>query len=319
MTDVKYLSGKIKKNISLATYSSFKIGGPARYFCVVENIDEIKEALKFAMDKNIKYFVLGAGSNLIFSDKGFEGLVMKLQVTSYKLQKNRELFVGAGLSLAKLLSESIANNLSGLEWVAGIPGTVGGAICNNSGAYGKSIADNLKEVEVLEIRKLEIRKLGNSECKFSYRDSIFKKEKKHVIISAVFSLEKGDQEESKKIVLERIKDRAAKQPLGYPSAGSIFKNPKVDDKYLEKIFIEYPELKEVVKNNTIPVWWFIDVLGLKGKKIGGVMISEKHGNFIINTGGGKAEDIVILISLIKQKVRDNFNIQLKEEIEYVGF
>jgi len=342
------MSIKIKKNIPLSKYTTFKIGGPAKYFCLVKSNDEIEKALEFAEKNKLKIFVLGGGSNLLISDRGFDGLVIKTQNTRYKIQ-NSNIICDGGLSLMKLVSESVKSNLTGLEWAAGIPGTVGGAIANNTGANGKCMADVVRDIEILdigywilgnspnpllqkgnkiipslskrtrEISGLEIRKLNNKECEFSYRDSVFKREKKYIILSAVLKLKEGNREESKKTISEILKSRKEKQPLEYPSAGSIFKNPAVDDEHFKKLIKKYPELKNIVKDNIVPAGWLIEKAGLKGKKIGGAMISEKHCNFIVNFNNAKAEDVVILISLIKQKIRTYFGIQLKEEIEYVGF
>ncbi|MEA1937006.1 MAG: UDP-N-acetylmuramate dehydrogenase [Patescibacteria group bacterium] len=315
------MSIEIQKNISLSKYTSFKIGGTAKYFCVVENGNEIKEALKFAEKNKLNVFILGGGSNLLISDQGFNGLVIKIHNSQFTIH-NSNIICGSGLSLVKLISESIKNNLTGLEWAAGIPGTVGGAVANNAGANGMSMSDIVKEAEILEIGnwKLEIRKLRNKECGFSYRNSVFKKEKKYIILSVVLKLENGSREESKKIILKYLKSRSDKQPLEYPSAGSIFKNPAIDDDHLAKLIKKYPELKDISKNNTIPAGWLIGQIDeLRNKKIGGTMISEKHCNFIVNFDNAKAEEMIILISLIKQKVRMYFGIQLKEEIEYVGF
>ena len=327
---------KIQENILLSKYTSFKIGGPAKYFCVVENVDEIQKALEFTKKNNLNIFILGGGSNLLISDNGFDGLVIRIMNQELRI-KNNEVFIGSGLSLAKLVSESVKKNLTRLEWAAGIPGTVGGAIVNNAGAFGKCMEDVVKEVEVLEITPQPplsggllnfppdkggwgVRRLINKQCHFSYRNSIFKKEKKYIILDAVLKLEKGDQEKSKKTIAEILESRREKQPLEHPSAGSVFKNPVVNDQHLDKLKKEFPELNKIVKNNTIPAGWMIEQIeGLKGKKAGGAMVSEKHCNFIINTGNAKAEDVVILISLIKQKVRNHFRIQLKEEIEYIGF
>lgn len=318
------MSIEIQKNIPLSKHTTFKIGGQAKFFCVIGNINEIQGALEYAKENKLAVFVLGGGSNILVLDKGFDGLVIKIQDTRCEIQTSDKIFVGTGLSLAKVVSESVKNNLTGLEWVAGIPGTVGGAICNNTGAHGKSMEDIVEEMEVIELFNYDkgiwvVKKLINQECNFSYRSSVFKKEKKYIVLSAILKLKKGDEVESRKIVAEYLKVRREKQPLEYPSAGSVFKNPKIEDLVLKKIFIEYPELEKIVKDNIVPVGWFIEMLGLKGKKIGGAMISEKHGNFIVNTGDAKAEDVIILISLIKQKVRDRFGVQLHEEIEYVGF
>jgi UDP-N-acetylmuramate dehydrogenase len=317
---------KIQKNISLSKYTSFKIGGPAKFFCVVENIEEIKKALEFARENKLKIFVLGGGSNLLISDKGIDGFVIKIQNSKFKI-KNSIMVCGAGFSLTKLVFEAVKANLTGLEWAAGIPGTVGGAVCNNSGAHGKCIEDVMKEVEVIEIGKLgnkengnlEIEKLKNKQCGFSYRESVFKRDKKYIILSAVLKLKKGDGIKSRKVIFEYLKSRTEKQPLQYPNAGSVFRNPILTDDHLERLIKENPKLKNISRNNTIPAGWFVEKLRLKGKKIGGATVSEKHGNFIVNTDNAKAEDIVILISIIKQKIRSNFGVQLREEIEYAGF
>ena len=241
------------------------------------------------------------------------------------------------MSLTKFILKSVKDNLTGSEVMMGIPGTVGGAIVNNAGAFGRCMGDVVKEIEVLEIfpqhlllgGKLNtppdkggwgVKKLTNKQCQFSYRNSIFKKEKKYIILNAVLKLEKGDQEKGKKTIAEILRSRREKQPLEHPNAGSVFKNPVVNDQHLDKLKKEFPELNKIVKNNTIPAGWIIEQIeGLKGKKIGGAMVSEKHCNFIVNIDNAKAEDVIILISLIKQKIRSHFGIQLKEEIEYVGF
>jgi len=264
-------------------------------------------------------------------------LVIQLRNQEFGIRNNK-VSVGGGFSLAKLVSESVKNNLAGLEWAAGIPGTVGGAICNNAGAHGKSMEDVVEKVEIIEItpqpplsggtnlspdkgRLGGIKSFTNQECNFSYRNSIFKLNKKYIIVQATLKLAKGDETESRKNIAEYLKLRKEKQPLEYPSAGSIFKNPKVEEKKLKQLIEKYSEfpIKEVQPPYIIPAGWFVEELDLKGKKIGGAMISEKHGNFIVNTGNAKAEDVIILISLIKQKVRDTFGIQLEEEIEYIGF
>ena len=332
------MSIKIQKNISLSKYTSFKIGGPARYFCVVENANEIKEALEFAEENKLKVFVLGGGSNLLISDEGFPGLVMRIQNSKFKIQ-NSNIICGSGLSLMKLVNESVRNNLTGLEYLAGIPGTVGGAIVNNAGAFGGCVGDVVEEVEVCWLHSLHRSGAvepkcvafahglhsptglwSQQQCQFKYRNSIFKEKKKYIILSATLKLEKGNQDESKKKIAKILKSRKEKQPLEYPSAGSVFKNPVVEDQYLKDLIKEYPELKNIAKNNTIPAGWLIEqVEELKNKKIGGAMISEKHCNFIVNFDNAKAEDVIILISLIKQKIRMRFGIQLREEIEYIGF
>lgn len=321
MQSVKSLD--VQKNVPLSKYTSFKIGGQAKFFCFAKTDEELRGTLEFADMNKLKFFILGGGSNLLVSDKGFGGLVLKYGISGARYLGDEIIEANAGTFLASLITEAVKNNLKGLEWAAGIPGTVGGAVCNNAGAYRSAISDNLIDLEILEkdekTGSWNERKMEKKDCAYEYRNSIFKRSKKYIILKAKFKLEKGDAHESRKLIMEHIGDRAKKQPLAYPSAGCIFKNPVTDEKYMEKAYEEYPELKNIAKGNCIPVWWFINTLKLSGKKIGGVEISPKHGNFLINTSNGKAEDVVILISLIKQKVRDNFGVQLQEEIEYVGF
>jgi len=321
MQNVK--SSGVQENVPLSKYTTFRIGGEAKFFCFAKTDEELKGALEFAAKNNLKQFILGGGSNLLVSDKGFDGLVIKYAISGTKYLGNETVEANAGTFLASLITEAIRDDLKGLEWAAGIPGTVGGAISNNSGAYRSAMSDFLIDLEVLEKDEKsgswKEKKMKKEDCAYEYRNSIFKCNKKYIILKAKFRLEKGNAEESKKLVLEHIGDRAKKQPLTFPNAGCIFKNPVVDEKYMEKALKEYPELETIAKGNCIPVWWFINTLKLSGKKIGGVEISPKHGNFLINSANGKAEDVVILISLIKQKVRDNFGVQLHEEIEYVGF
>ncbi len=322
---------EIQKDVPLSRYTTFRIGGPAKYFCVVRGIDEIKEALEFARKENLKIFVLGGGSNLLVSDRGFDGMVIRIQNSGFKIQ-NSNAVCGGGLPLAKLISKSVKLGLAGLEWAAGIPGTVGGAICNNAGANGGSMSDIVEEVEAVQMdftgatRLWNRCLLTNKQCQFSYRDSLFRRKKNFIILNAVLRLKKGDKEKSRRMIAEYLISRKEKQPLEYPSAGSVFRNPSVSKEQLKGIIKEYPDLSEKCltfvkgpKQLTVPAGCFIEALGLGGKKVGGAMISEKHCNFIVNTGDAKAEDVIILISLIKQKVRDNFGIQLIEEIEYVGF
>jgi UDP-N-acetylmuramate dehydrogenase len=331
MTNIKKKLPGIQKNISLKKYTTFNIGGPTRYFLVAKNEEEIKKAVKTAKELNLEYFILGGGSNILISHKGFDGLVIKVESRKSKVE-SQTIYAEAGVNLGKLVKFSIENNLSGLEWAAGIPGTLGGAIRGNAGAFGKSMADIIQEVTTLnKDLRFTIYDLpasnaslarnavstagrrsdtGRRNIKYGYRDSIFKRNQ-DIILSAILKLEKDDSKIFQKKIQEYLKKRKSTQPLEYPSAGSIFKNPKYSEKY--------PELKKFSKCGIIPVGWLIESVGLKGKKIGGAQISKKHSNFIINTGNARAEDVVILISLVKQKVRNKFGLQLMEEIEYIGF
>ena len=302
-----------QKNVSLAKYTTFKIGGPAKYFYIAKTSKQIINAVKLTQELKISYFILGGGSNILISDRGFNGLAIKTESRKFKIIKNR-IFAEAGAKLNDLINASIKNNLSGLEWAVGIPGTLGGAINGNAGAFGEAISDSVEEVAIL--RKGKKIKLKNKELKFGYRESLFKNNQ-DIILSAKLKLKKGERKKSKKIIKEYLEKRKAKQPLGFPSAGSIFKKislKEFDGKIKELIIKERPEFKEFA-----PAGWLIEKCGLKGKKIREARISEKHSNFIINLSGAKAEEVIILISLIKQKIRNKFGVQLQEEIDYIGF
>jgi UDP-N-acetylmuramate dehydrogenase len=283
-----------KKNISLAPYTTFKIGGAAKYFYTVKSIEDLTGAVKLAKKEGLPFFILGNGSNVLVSDKGFDGVVIKIENCKLKIV-NCKITVDAGVLLTKLVNESVKAGLTGLEWAAGIPGTIGGAIRGNAGALGSSMADLIKTVEVFDITNLKIQTFENKDCKFGYRDSVFKHNKNLIIFSAELELKKGDRKKSEKLIKEYLKQRKEKQPLEYPSAGSIFKNP-----------------------NGRAAGYLIEQCGLKGKKIGKAMISEKHANFIVNLGNAKAKDVKKLIDLCKEKVKEKFGIELEEEIEYLG-
>jgi len=318
----------IQKNIFLASYTTFKIGGPAKYFYYAKNTKDLIKIIKIAKIKKVPFFILGCGSNILVSDEGFNGLVIKIQnfnqrlitswVTKFKIQEYNSKFkiiCDSGVLLCKLIRETSKLGASGLEWFVGIPGTISGAIYGNAGwsKNEKNIGDLVKNVIVLR-NNLQI-KISQKQCKFNYRDSIFK-HNNDVILSAELQLQKKDPLEIKRKTREILAIRK-KNCLYGNSAGCIFKNipcKKID----KKLFKKYSELKNF-DNNFIPAGYLIDQCGLKGKKIGEAMVSKNHANFIINTGQAQAKDVIILISLIKQKVRDKFNIQLQEEIQYVGF
>jgi UDP-N-acetylmuramate dehydrogenase len=305
---------KIKEKISLKEYTTFKIGGPARYFFVAKNKEDLKNTILWAKKKKLPFFILGGGSNVLFSDNGFKGLIIKLQNTQYKI-RNTKIVAEAGVPLQKLVLETAKKGLSGLENLAGIPGTLGGAIWGNAGAFGREIGDLVEEVKVLDVRgsKLEVKKLKKEDCKFGYRNSIFKKRKNWIILEATLKLKRGKKKEIEEKIKEILKLRKEKQPLEFPSAGSVFKNvpiEKVPKKIREKF-------KEKIKDGFLPAGVLIEAARLKGYQIGGAKISEKHANFIVNTGEAKAMDVLKLIELIKKRVKKKFKIELKEEIVLV--
>ncbi len=314
------LGEEILENELLANHCTFKIGGPARYFFVAESAEDVRRAVEAAKEIDLKIFIFGGGSNILFSDNGFDGLVIKIQNTRYEIQ-DTIIVAEAGVPLSKTVEAAVKNGLSGLEWAVGIPGTVGGAVRGNAGAYGKAMDDVVEGVEVLWLKNQElgIRNYGKEECKFGYRESVFK-HNKDIILKVVLKLERGDKEKIKEEMEKVLKIRSEKIPTD-ASAGSFFKNVEVTDEVV-KIIKEYTHEDvpaDFIAKGKIPAGWLIDQCDLRGKQIGGAKISEKHANFIVNTGGATASDIVALASLVKMKVRDEVGVQLEEEVEYVGF
>ena len=328
---------KIQENIPLAQYTTFKIGGPARYFVEVSAEEALLEAMKFARKNKLEVFVLGGGSNVLVSDDGFDGLVIKLvgSKSPIGLLEPELVECWAGDSLASAVNFARENSLSGLEWAAGIPGTIGGAIRGNAGAYGSDMGDVVESVRALKIpnnklqisnkfqilkskfqNRLKIKKYNLQDCRFGYRDSIFKQNKNLIILSCVLKLEKGDKNEIEKKTKEVLGNRSEKLPCDF-SAGSFFQNPKVSNPELVARFER--DVKCQARDGKIPAGWIIDELGLRGKKIGGAMVSEKHANFVVNIGNAKAEDVVMLTSFIKQQARTKLGVHLQEEVQYVGF
>jgi len=308
---------QIKQNMPLAPLTTFKIGGPAKYFIDVTAPEDLVEAVAWAKQNNEKYFILGGGSNLLVSDKGYNGLIIKNSCTLLEWRET-EAKVESGVIFARLVMEAAEKGLAGLEWAAGIPGTVGGAIRGNSGAHGSSIQHNITSVSVLDPESNIVKDYTPDECKFAYRHSIFK-EKKLLVLGAIIKLQNGKTEDIKQTMTGYLAKRAEIHPKD-PNAGSVFKNFNLEQlKEANPALAVNAEKEGAVRGGRISSGWIISSLGLKGKKIGGAIISYEHGNFIVNTGGATAEDVLVLMSLVKQKVRVELKLQLENEIEYLDF
>lgn len=313
-----------RQNVPLKDYSRYRIGGPAAYFLsvatkedLIEGISKWREISKGLPEAEKKIFVLGGGTNVLFSDDGFKGLVIKDSIDTVQLDGDR-IMVGAGTLVSKLLNFCIDNSLSGLEWAGGLPGTIGGAVRGNAGAFSGETKDNILEVTSVDLNTQEIIIRENADCLFSYRNSIFKSLVKGEFITAVtFQLQTGLKPEIENKVLEKENYRKTKHPLEYPNLGSIFKNVP-----FETIPGEYKkELSQYVKNDpfpVIPTGKLIFLAGLKGRKVGGAMVSDKHTNFIINLGNATAQDVETLIEIIRNEIRQKFRISLEEEIMRLG-
>ncbi len=302
------LSG-LKEDIPLAKFTSFNIGGSAKYFFEGNDKREIVKAVSLARREGLPFFILGGGSNLLVDDKGYQGLVIKIQNSGLKIQNEdsrSKIVAEAGTFLSLLVSKAAKSSLSGLEWAVAIPGTLGGAIYGNAGAFGKSMEDIIEKVEVFDARDLQVKIYSLEDCRFGYRESIFKKDKNLIILSAVLKLEKGEKKEIENRMKKYLSEREKKQPIGLASAGSIFKNPSP---------VQTPG--GPITGRGLSAGELIERCGLKGRSIGEAKISEKHANFIINLGGARFSDVRRLIDLIKKKVRLKFGIELEEELQYL--
>lgn len=306
-----------QENVLLAQHSNYKIGGRARYFLEVLKIDDLILAVNKARLERLPVFVLGGGTNILFSDEGFDGLVIKPMFNDIQ-QSDSSIRVGSGTLMSNLVNFTIQQSLSGLEWAGGLPGTVGGAIRGNAGAFGGETKDNIMEVTSLNISGKEplIIKRDNQQCQFQYRDSILKKrDGLEIIISATFKLIPGYQESIKAAVADKITWRANRQPLEYPNIGSIFKN--VDWQTVPEALKKDEAFKSHLKTDpflVIPAAYLIDQCGLKGLSHGGAEVSQKHPNFIINKSQASAQDVKKLIKLVKAAVHQQFGITLEEEV-----
>ena len=305
---------KLQENINLKEYTTFKIGGPAKFFVEASTIDEVKEALDYAKNNNLKILFLGGGSNLLVSDQGFDGLVLKLNLQKLEFDKNI-ITVGAGVNLSFLLEEALNKKLTGLEFVTGIPGTVGGAVRGNAGTYGLGMADVVQQIIYLD-EDNQIQTMNAKQAKFAYRHSIFK-EKKYIILETSIKLETGGIEAARKLIKERLQYRQDTQP-NQPSAGCAFKNVLFADVDLAVLKKKGLDIDKFSKFEKIPAGFLIEQAGLKGHQIGGAQISELHSNYIINKGKATSDDVVMLISFIKQQIRDKYGIQLQEEVQIIA-
>ena len=306
----------MEKDVALSNYSTFRIGGRARHLIKVSNKEELEKEIEKSLELKIPFYVLGGGSNTLISDKGFDGLVIVFKkdkpVVSIK-EKGDFGIIEAEASVPLSFLVGRLDNFIGLEWAAGIPGTLGGAINGNAGAFDQSIADVIEGVEVLEVDKgIKKKEFKKKDCCFDYRSSIFKNNPKLIILSARLKLKKGDKEKIKEKIRESLEKRRA-NPRGF-SLGSVFKN--YYGEFDRAIVKKYPRIKSFQeKKGFVPAGFLIEECGLKGTRIGDAEISSQHANFIINLEKAKSENVLKLMSLIKKEVKKKFLIDLEEEIQ----
>ncbi len=280
----------------MAKHTSFKIGGPADVFIKVDNIEELKETLDLSKKNQIPLTIIGNGSNLLVTDKGIRGITAKLNLKDIEIknENNKQIIkVEAGVPVGLLAQKLLKEEITGFEELSGIPGTIGGAVIMNAGAHGKELKDILKKVTAMDYNG-NIHEFTNEECLFSYRNSRFQKEK-YIILQATLELEKGNSTEIKGKMDEYMQFRKEKQPIEYPNAGSTFK--RGEDFVTAKL---------------------IDEAGLKGYKVGGAQVSEKHAGFIVNVDNATAKDVIELTDYIKEKIEEKFGKKINLEIQIIG-
>ena len=292
---LKALNVPCKEIVSMSNHTTMQVGGIAPVVAYVRNAEEMITAIREAKNNGVKYAVMGNGSNVIVSDDGFDGLVIvTTDMKKFSLEGNL-IKADCGASLTRLAVAAQRESLSGLEFAYGIPGTVGGGVFMNAGAFGGSLSDVVVSSICYDTKNDSIRKIDREEHDFRYRESIYTRNPDYIILAVMLELKPGKIEDIVAKMNENIRTRKEKQPLEYPSAGSVFKRP---------IGFYAGEL--------------IEKCGLKGYRIGGAEVSEKHAGFIVNRGGAKAEDVMRLVSYVKTKVVLEYSVELECEIRYLG-
>jgi len=279
---------KVFENEPLKKYSSLRIGGNARYLIKIYNMEALLKTIDLINRRRLKFMVIGEGTNILFSDKGFNGVVIKLMGEFKKIDRTKNIFLcGGGALIKDFINKAAESGYSGMEFLAGIPGSIGGAVKGNAGAFGKSISEIVKQVTILDT-KARVKKISRDKIKFDYRYSSIPDNS--IIVEVEFKLKKGERKIIKRKIEEFLKMRWQKQPKGF-SAGSFFKNPK-----------------------PLSAGKLIEECGLKGFRVGDAVISKKHANFIINLGGAKAEDVLTLVKIVKKRVKEIKGVELEPEV-----
>lgn len=287
------LKCEILENVNLKEYNTYRVEAFCKYMAFPKSIKELQEVINYCLHNDIKYFAIGNGSNVIL-DGYLDGIVINMKkLTGIELVSDTDIIAYGGIMMPKLVKFAVKNNLTGLEWASGIPGTLGGGIYGNCGAYNDDIYHYLQEIIVLHNGKIE--HIKANKVFYDYRSTFFQGKRQYIIVAAHLKLSKGSSRKSQDLINDRLRRRLASQPLSYPSAGSVFRNPSKE----------------------MPAGKLIEESGLKNTKIGGAVVSLKHANFIINDGSATAKDIIDLIELIKKTIKKNYTIDLVTEQEIV--
>lgn len=285
---------RLVENVSLVPLTTFRVGGPAKFFVRAASIPEVAEALAWARERDVPYFILGGGTNVLVPDEGFSGLIIKIESGSLDVSDDGLITVDAGVPMGRVVQEAARRGFSGFEWAAGLPGTVGGAVFGNAGAFGHETGEFVEGATAVRSDGM-VERLAREALAFRYRWSSFKERPADVIVRVAFRLAAGERASVEAEMRRAMAARLAHQPLGDHSEGCIFKNPAPDQSAGK----------------------LIDECGLKGMRVGGAEVSAQHANFIVNRGTATARDIAALIKAVKAHVRAATNVILEEEIRYV--
>lgn len=319
------IAASVRENEPMSAHTTYRIGGPAEYYFESTCADDTIRAVQAAKELGLPIFVFGGGSNMLVSDAGVKGLVLRLTARNYRVDGSA-VIADSGIPIGFLGMRSVESGLEGLEWTVGLPGTVGGAVRGNAGMFGGEIKDVLESVRALDQNGVE-QALLNAQCGFTYRNSIFKTEGGHIILSATFRLRPtSDVAALKEKIRHNLTSKRDKQPIEYACAGCVFTNWKPETKedlesLRRSLDLNKEETIPLTAAGTVPAGWIIDRAQLKGLKVGHAWVSDKHANFFVHDGEANADDMVALMAAVKTKVRNMTKgiVSLVEEIEYVGF
>jgi UDP-N-acetylmuramate dehydrogenase len=303
----------VSRDTPLSRYTRFGLGGPADLYAETDSVEAFIAAMSAARDSGLPTMVIGGGTNLIVSDAGFRGIVLRYRADAL-LAANGRVVAQAGAVLQDLVDFTIARGLKGLETLSGIPGSVGAAVYGNAGAYGHSISERVVRVQFFD--GMCVRVFDNAECEFHYRESVFKRHKEWIIFSTQLLLDADDAAALRRTADDILKVRNEKFPVTMKCAGSIFKNLLLKE-LPPAVAAEVPD--KVVREGKIPAAWFLEQVGAKGMVRGDIHVANYHANLIYNAGAGTAADLVAVIQELKSRVRARFGIDIEEEVQYVGW
>jgi UDP-N-acetylmuramate dehydrogenase len=303
----------VREEVPLSLYTRFGIGGRARVFVETANESSFIAALRSARNSGLPFVVIGGGTNLIVSDAGYPGIVLRFTANAIAADGPR-VTVQAGAVLQDLVDFTVARGLAGIQTMTGIPGSVGAAVYGNAGAYGRSISESVESVRFFD--GASVRVFDNAACEFHYRESVFKRRKGWIIFSAALALEPGDAADLQRRAAEILEIRNRKYPPAMKCAGSIFKNLLYAE-LPDSVKAQVPE--KVIIEGKVPSAYFLEQAGAKGMSLGGIRVADYHANLIYNEGGGTAAELVQVIADLKRRVRERFGFDVEEEVQYVGF